>query len=155
MKIKKNIAALLNKTAKVFLVWEEWLMKEPAAIIPKTNLPKVKSVGKATWLSLIFGAAGQIYLGQVKKGWLIIIFSAATSIIGVGVLILILGMIDANVIAKRIKESEREREGEGNTFKLNRKMSISTLIIVFIGFLLFIIVIIIDNKKNNNKFSGV
>jgi TM2 domain-containing membrane protein YozV len=43
-------------------------MKEPAAIVPKTNLPKVKSVGKATWLSLIFGGAGQIYLGQVKKG---------------------------------------------------------------------------------------
>lgn len=112
MKIKKNIAALLNKTAKVFLVWEERLMKEPAAIIPKTNLPKVKSAGKATWLSLIFGGAGQIYLGQVKKGWLIIIFSAATSIIGVGVLILILGMIDANVIAKRIKENGSVTEWE-------------------------------------------
>ncbi len=112
MKIKKYIAALLNRTAKLFLVWEEKLMTEPVAIIPKANLPKVKSVGNATWLSLIFGGAGQIYLGQVKKGWWIIIISAATSIVGVGVLLIILGMIDANVIAKRIKENGSVTEWE-------------------------------------------
>ncbi|MDP1624376.1 MAG: hypothetical protein Q8L64_01265 [bacterium] len=114
MKIKKTTATLLNRTAKIFLLWEERLMTEPAAIIPKTNLPKVKSVGKATWLSLLFAGAGQIYLGQVKKGWLLIVLSilGLFAIIVPGAIIIILGMIDANVIAKRIRENGSVNEWE-------------------------------------------
>ena len=74
--------------------------------------PVAKSVGKATWLSLIFGGAGQIYLGQEKKGWLIIFFSVVTSPIIIGEIIIILGMIDAYVIAKRIKENGSVTEWE-------------------------------------------
>jgi len=91
---------------------KEISMKSSAIIIPEPNLPKVKSVGRATWLSLIFGGAGQIYLGQVKKGWLIILLSAATSWFGLGELLIILGMIDANIIAKRIRENGSVKEWE-------------------------------------------
>jgi len=112
MKTKKIIATFLNKAAKILMSWEEKLTAEPETIIPKTNLPKVKTAGKATWLSLIFGGAGQIYLGQVKKGWLIIILSAATSWFGLGELLIILGMIDANIVAKRIQENGSVKEWE-------------------------------------------
>jgi TM2 domain-containing membrane protein YozV len=120
MKIKETTATILNRTAKIFLLWEERLMTEPAAIIPKTNLPKVKSVGKATWLSLLFAGAGQIYLGQIKKGWLLIVLSilGLFAIIVPGVIIIIIGMIDANVIAKRIRENGSVNEWE---FFWNRK----------------------------------
>lgn len=87
-------------------------MKPTAVISPVINLPTTKSVGRATALSLLFGGAGQIYLGQVKKGWLIIILSAATSWFGLGELIIILGMIDANIIAKRIQENGSVKEWE-------------------------------------------
>jgi hypothetical protein len=53
-------------------------------------------------------------LGQVKKGWLLIVLSilGLIAVIVPGVIIIILGMIDANVIAKRIRENGSVSEWE-------------------------------------------
>jgi TM2 domain-containing membrane protein YozV len=107
MKIKKVLANRLNKTAHTFLAWEDRLTRPV-----QTNI--VISPKKAAWLSLIFGGTGQIYVGQVKKGWTIIgitILGLAALIIP-GVIIIILGMIDANIIAKRILEKGAVKEWE-------------------------------------------
>jgi hypothetical protein len=67
-----------------------------------------KSPRRAAALSLLFGGAGQLYLGQKKKGWLII----ALAIVGLplvvipGLVVIVLGMVDAYVIGNRLRSGE-------------------------------------------------
>lgn len=114
MKIKQVTASILISLAKALLSLGESLNSTSTTIIPESNLyPIVKSAGKATWLSLIFGGAGQIYLGQVKKGWLWIVLTILGLVVIVpGVILIILGMIDAYIIAKRIQKNGSVNEWE-------------------------------------------
>jgi len=58
-------------------------------------------------LSLILaGGAGQIYLGQTTKGIVIIVLSVVLSCIGIGVIVWILGIIDAYQIATMLKNGQ-------------------------------------------------
>jgi TM2 domain-containing membrane protein YozV len=71
-------------------------------IISPSNPPKEPVL--AVLLSLFFaGGGGQIYLGQVKKGVLIIILSLALSCIGIGFIFWFLGVVDSYIIANKLK----------------------------------------------------
>jgi TM2 domain-containing membrane protein YozV len=71
-------------------------------IIQPTYPPKNLII--ATILSLLFGGIGQVYLGQVKKGFII---TAVYIVIGmitmIAPLIALLSAFDAYIIAKRLK----------------------------------------------------
>ncbi len=59
----------------------------------------------ALLLSLIlFGGVGQLYLGQTKKGIILIVGTLVLSCIGIGLVIPILGAIDAYMIADKLQK---------------------------------------------------
>ena len=59
----------------------------------------------AALLSLfLLGGVGQMYLGQTKKGVIIIVATILLSCVGIGFLIPILGTIDAYMIAEKLKD---------------------------------------------------
>jgi len=61
----------------------------------------------AAILSLIlFGGVGQLYLGQNKKGIILIVGTIVLSCVGVGFLIPFLGAIDAYMIADKLTKGE-------------------------------------------------
>ena len=73
--------------------------------IQPSNPPKDPII--AAVLSLIlFGGVGQLYIGQQKKGIIIIVASILTACIGIGFILWILGAIDAYVIADRLKQGK-------------------------------------------------
>jgi TM2 domain-containing membrane protein YozV len=55
---------------------------------------------------LLLGGAGQIYLGQTTKGIVLIVASALLSCVGIGVIVWILGIIDAYQIATMLKNGQ-------------------------------------------------
>ena len=61
----------------------------------------------AAVLSLIlFGGVGQIYLGQTKKGIIIIVASLILSCVGVGFIAWIVGVVDAYMMADKLQKGE-------------------------------------------------
>ncbi|MBN1217420.1 MAG: hypothetical protein JXM69_00710 [Anaerolineae bacterium] len=61
----------------------------------------------ALLLSLIlFGGVGQMYLGQMKKGIILIVATLILSCIGIGLLIPILGAIDAYMMADKLQKGQ-------------------------------------------------
>lgn len=76
-------------------------ISQPGTIFP-SNPPKEPLIAALLSLLLV-GGAGQIYLGQVKKGIAIIVVSIALSFIGFGFIVWLLGVVDAYLIAKRLK----------------------------------------------------
>jgi TM2 domain-containing membrane protein YozV len=61
----------------------------------------------AAILSLIlFGGVGQLYLGQNKKGIILIVATILLSCIGIGLIVPILGAIDAYMIADKLEKGE-------------------------------------------------
>jgi TM2 domain-containing membrane protein YozV len=55
---------------------------------------------------LLLGGVGQIYLGQTKKGVILIVATLILSCIGIGVLIPIVGAIDAYMMADKLQKGE-------------------------------------------------
>ena len=55
---------------------------------------------------LLLGGVGQIYLGQMKKGIILIVATLILSCIGIGVLIPIVGAIDAYMMADKLQKGE-------------------------------------------------
>ena len=55
---------------------------------------------------LLLGGVGQIYLGQMKKGIILIVATLVLSCIGIGVLIPIVGAIDAYMMADKLQKGE-------------------------------------------------
>jgi TM2 domain-containing membrane protein YozV len=55
---------------------------------------------------LLLGGVGQIYLGQTKKGVILIVATLILSCIGIGVLIPIVGAIDAYMMADKLEKGE-------------------------------------------------
>ena len=73
--------------------------------------PKNKVI--ATLLSLcLLGGAGQLYLGQKKKGWLLITLAALTSCVGLDFIVLIFGALDAYYTAKKLEGGQTVGEME-------------------------------------------
>ena len=76
-------------------------LPQPGLVMP-SNPPKDPVL--AAFLSfMLAGGGGQIYIGQVKKGVGIIIVSLVLSCVGIGLITWLLGVVDAYVIANRLK----------------------------------------------------
>ena len=61
---------------------------------------------------LLLGGAGQIYLGQVTKGIVLIVATVLLSCIGIGFIIWIVGIIDAYMIGQKLEGGEPVAEWE-------------------------------------------
>jgi TM2 domain-containing membrane protein YozV len=53
---------------------------------------------------LLFGGVGQMYLGQMKKGIILIVATIVLACVGIGFLIPILGAIDAYMMADKLQK---------------------------------------------------
>lgn len=73
--------------------------------IQPSNPPK-NSIIAAILSLLLLGGVGQIYLGQTKKGIIIIVASIVLSCVGIGLVIPILGAVDAYLLAEKLKKGE-------------------------------------------------
>ena len=61
----------------------------------------------AAVLSLILlGGVGQIYLGQTKKGIIILVVTLLLSCVGIGFITWIVGIIDAYIMADKLQKGE-------------------------------------------------
>ncbi|MCP4368671.1 MAG: hypothetical protein GY797_11255 [Deltaproteobacteria bacterium] len=61
----------------------------------------------ATVLSfLLLGGVGQMYLGQTKKGIIIIVATVLLSCVGVGFIIPLVGAVDAYMMADKLQNGE-------------------------------------------------
>lgn len=82
---------------------------------PETTgaLPAPKNKIIAALLSLcLLGGAGQLYLGQKKKGGLLMTIAAVTSCVGLDFIVLIFGAIDAYYTAEKIEAGRTVGEME-------------------------------------------
>ena len=61
---------------------------------------------------LLAGGAGQIYLGQVTKGIVIIVAALLLSCIGIGLIVWIVGIIDAYMIGQKLERGQPVGEWE-------------------------------------------
>ena len=68
--------------------------------------PTKNSIIAAILSLLLLGGVGQIYLGQTKKGIIIIVASIILSCVGIGLVIPILGAVDAYMLSEKLKNGE-------------------------------------------------
>ena len=90
-------------------------MAQPSSPPPKMIQPSSppKSPVLALVLSLLLlGGAGQIYLGQVTKGIVLIVATLLLSCIGIGIIVWIVGIIDAYMIGQKLERGEPVEEWE-------------------------------------------
>jgi TM2 domain-containing membrane protein YozV len=73
--------------------------------IPPSNPPKDPIIA-AVLSFILLGGVGQIYLGQQKKGIILIVASVVTWCIGLGWIPSLLGAYDAYVIGTKLKEGK-------------------------------------------------
>lgn len=73
--------------------------------IQPTDPPKSAIVAAILSL-LLFGGVGQIYLGQTKKGIIIVVASLVLSCVGVGFITWIVGIIDAYMMGDKLQKGE-------------------------------------------------
>ena len=106
---------------------------------PNPSLSKNKNTVFAVLLSLFLGGAGQIYLGQISKGILLIFLAIVALISPVGLVFMIVCAIDAHKIAERINHGEKIGRWEFGLKPL-------TILLTFLASLIFFgIAIIINN----------
>ena len=55
---------------------------------------------------LLLGGVGQIYLGQTKKGIIIIVATLVLACIGIGFVIPLLGAVDAYMLADKLQKGQ-------------------------------------------------
>jgi TM2 domain-containing membrane protein YozV len=72
--------------------------------IPPSNPPKDPII--AVILSLLFGGGGQLYLGQQKKGIILIVAMVLTWCVGLGWVVELVGAYDAYVLANKLKSGK-------------------------------------------------
>jgi TM2 domain-containing membrane protein YozV len=90
-------------------------MAQPPSPQPKMVQPSSppKSSVLALVLSLLLlGGAGQIYLGQVTKGIVLIAATVLLSCVGIGFIVWIVGVIDAYMIGQKLERGEPVEEWE-------------------------------------------
>jgi TM2 domain-containing membrane protein YozV len=86
------------------------IVKQPGTI-NSSDSPK-KTINAVLLSLFLAGGAGQIYLGQVKKGIIIIIVVLTTLCIGLGFILWIIGVIDAYLIAKKLESNKSVQQWE-------------------------------------------
>ena len=83
-------------------------MQQPYPTIPQGQIIlKEKDAGIAAVLSLIIPGLGQMYIGKIGRGVLILLFTALLSMILVGFIIWIWNIFDAYNLAKKYNETLR------------------------------------------------
>ncbi len=87
----------------------------------------------AAILSFMWGGAGQIYLGQTKKGIALIVIMLITSFVALGFFVTVLSSIDAYRIAKKINNGNYVGEWE---FGINWS---SVIIALFVNIGLYVL----------------
>lgn len=55
---------------------------------------------------LLLGGVGQIYLGQQKKGIILIVATLLLSCVGVGFVVWVVGVIDAYIMADKLQKGQ-------------------------------------------------
>jgi TM2 domain-containing membrane protein YozV len=73
--------------------------------IQPSNPPKNPIIAAVLSL-LLLGGVGQMYIGQMKKGIILIVATVVLSCIGIGVVIPILGAVDAYMLADKLQKGE-------------------------------------------------
>lgn len=104
----KNIPAIqqpipINSPPKI----HQTAITHTSSLSPNTKKPVLAAV-----LSFMWGGAGQIYLGQVKKGIALIVVMLITSLIALGFFVTVLSSIDAYRIAKKLNSGNYVGEWE-------------------------------------------
>ncbi len=79
-------------------------MQSTTQIAP-SNPPKDPIIAAVLSL-LLLGGVGQMYLGQTKKGVIILVATIVLACVGVGALIPFVGAYDAYVIGNKLKEGK-------------------------------------------------
>jgi TM2 domain-containing membrane protein YozV len=80
-------------------------MFQSTQTIQPSNPPK-NPILAAVLSLLLLGGVGQIYLGQMKKGIILIVATAVLSCIGIGFIVWIVGIIDAYMLADKLQKGE-------------------------------------------------
>ena len=73
--------------------------------IQPSNPPKNPIIA-AVLSVLLLGGVGQMYIGQMKKGIILIVATVVLSCIGIGVIIPFLGAVDAYMLADKLQKGE-------------------------------------------------
>ena len=73
--------------------------------IQPSNPPKNPIIA-AVLSVLLLGGVGQMYIGQMKKGIILIVATLVLSCIGIGLVIPILGAVDAYLLADKLQKGE-------------------------------------------------
>jgi len=76
-------------------------MQSTTTIQPST--PPKDPIVAALLSFLLLGGVGQIYLGQQKKGIILIVATVVLACVGVGLLVPLVGAYDAYVIGNKLK----------------------------------------------------
>jgi len=79
------------------------LLQSKTTIEPSTP---PKSAILAAVISLIIPGVGQMYLGQMTKGIIILAASILLSCIGVGFVVWIVGVVDAYLIGQKLEQGQ-------------------------------------------------
>ena len=107
---------------------------------PDPNIKSRRNPIVAFWLSLIlFGGSGHIYLGQIKKGLLLIVLTLFLWIFGLGWLVTIAGTLDAYILAKKLRKGQSIGEwmffSRADLIELQNELTPNKWIITMIGFI--------------------
>jgi TM2 domain-containing membrane protein YozV len=68
--------------------------------------PPKNSILAAVLSFLLLGGVGQIYLGQTKKGIILIVATLLLICIGIGFIIPLIGTVDAYLMAEKLKNGQ-------------------------------------------------
>jgi TM2 domain-containing membrane protein YozV len=79
-------------------------MQSTTTIQPST--PPKDPIIAAVLSLILFGGVGQIYLGQQKKGIILIVATVLLSCVGIGFLLFFVGAYDAYVIGNKLKAGQ-------------------------------------------------
>lgn len=55
---------------------------------------------------LLLGGVGQLYLGQTKKGVILIVVTVVLSCVGIGLIVPVIGAVDAYMLADKLQKGE-------------------------------------------------
>lgn len=106
-------------------------------IVPAARKTEKSPVLAAVLSFFLFGGAGQVYLGQWKKGLALILASWMLSALFIGIPIYLIGIGDAYGTAQKLKNGEQVGDWQ---FNINWKVTaLATLIAAVIGVALYLV----------------
>jgi TM2 domain-containing membrane protein YozV len=80
------------------------MMQSTFQIQPAT--PPKNPIIAAILSALLLGGVGQMYLGQTKKGVILIVATIVLSCVGIGLVLPILGAVDAYMLADKLQKGQ-------------------------------------------------